>query len=146
MSFAPIEPHFWDRFCRATERIDLLSRQYDPRVERDLTDLFLSKTRAEWIDLLSNVDACVEPINTFEEMLIDPQVQARGHIEMENGKAVSMASPFVFARTDRSPAPRLGQHTREVLSSIGINDKDQEELFTQGIITESSHYRKGDPP
>jgi crotonobetainyl-CoA:carnitine CoA-transferase CaiB-like acyl-CoA transferase len=134
ISFAPIEAHFWERFCKRIERPDLLPRQFDPVMKEELTRLFLQKTRAEWMSLLTDIDACIEPVNSFEEMLFDPQVQARGHVHMEDGQPVRMNSPFVFARAERSASPRLGEHTRELLTTLGLAEKELEELSAQGVI------------
>ena len=135
ISFAPIEAHFWDRFCVRIERPDLSKRQFDPAIGEELKLLFLQKTRAEWMSLLGDLDACIESVNTFEDMLFDPHVQARGHIRMEEGKPIRMNSPFVFARAETSEPPRLGSDTREILSSLGLKDNELTQLSDQGVIS-----------
>ena len=134
ISFAPIETHFWDRFCKRIERPDLSARQFDPAIEEELTRLFLQKTRAEWMSLLGEIDACIEPVNSFEEMLYDPHVQSRGHVHMQDGKPIRMNSPFVFARAEPSDPPRLGQDTREILSALGLAEDELAQLSEQGAI------------
>lgn len=135
ISFAPIESHFWERFCKRIGRPNLSGRQLDPTVGKELERLFLQKTRAEWMSLLGDLDACIESVNTFEDMLFDPHVQARGHIHMEDGKPVRMNSPFVFARTEGSEPPRLGNDTREILSALGLADDELARLSEQGVIS-----------
>ena len=76
----------------------------------------------------------MEPVNSVEEMLVDPQVQARGYVHMENGKPVGMRSPFVFARAERSPAPALGADTRALLNEIGVNAEEIDALSERRII------------
>ncbi len=134
ISFAPIEAHFWDRFCKRIERPDLSGRQFDPAIGDELKRLFLQKTRAGWMSLLDEIDACIESVNTFEDMLFDPHVQERGHVHMEDGKPVRMNSPFIFAREERSDSPRLGGDTREILSELGLKEDDLAELSEQGVI------------
>lgn len=128
-----IEPKFWQRFCETVARPDLLPRQFDPSVGEALTALFRQKSRAEWVDIIAGADACVEPVNTFEQMIADPHVQARGHVHAENGKPVRMNTPFVFARRQSANPPRLGEHTQEILDGMGIKDLD--ELAAEGIIS-----------
>ena len=135
ISFAPIESHFWKRFCERIERPDLSDRQFDPAIGNVLASIFSSKPRAEWMSLLGDLDACIEPVNTFEEMLFDPHVQARGHVHMEDGKPVRMNSPFVFARVDCAAAPRLGENTRDILMQLGVTEKELSELSAQNVIT-----------
>jgi len=134
LTLAAIEPHFWGDFCRTVDRADLIERQYDPNLEPEIAAIFKSKTRGEWLALFANNDACVEPVNSVEEMLADPQVQARGHVRMEDGKPVGMNTPFVFARTDRSSAPVLGTDTHALLQEIGVNDDEIDALTARKII------------
>ena len=134
LTLAAIEPHFWGDFCKVIGRTDLIERQYDPALESELAAIFKGKTRAEWLELFADKDACVEPVNSVDEMLADPQVQARGHVRMQDGKPTGMNTPFVFARTDRSPAPALGADTRALLQEVGVNDEEIDALATRKII------------
>jgi crotonobetainyl-CoA:carnitine CoA-transferase CaiB-like acyl-CoA transferase len=134
LAFAPMESHFWERFCQAAGRMDLLPRQFDPDLGAELTRLFLQKPRAEWLSLFSGADACIEPVNSIEQVLHDPQVRARGHVRLENDQPTGTHSPFIFARAEDDPAPRLGQHTREILSPL-LPGAEIEQLAQQGVIT-----------
>ena len=134
LTLAAIEPHFWGDFCKTIRRTDLIERQFDPAVSTELETIFKQKTRAEWLALFASNDACVEPVNSVEEMLADPQVQARGHIRMQDGKPVGMHSPFVFARSERSPAPALGADTSALLQEIGVSEEDIRALADRGIV------------
>jgi crotonobetainyl-CoA:carnitine CoA-transferase CaiB-like acyl-CoA transferase len=134
LTLAAIEPHFWGDFCKTIDRPDLIERQYDPALEPEIEAIFKGKTCAEWLELFADNDACVEPVNSVEEMLADPQVQARGHVRMEAGKPVGMKSPFVFARGERSPAPKLGADTRSLLHEIGVKNEEIDTLAARKII------------
>ena len=134
LTLAIIEPTFWADFCQRVARPDLLSRQFDRTIGGELAAIFRQKSRAEWLDLFADSEACVEAVNSFEEMLEHPQVRARGYVHEENGEPAGMNSPFVFARREVLPPPALGQHTREVLSEIGIDEAKGEELAERGVI------------
>jgi alpha-methylacyl-CoA racemase len=134
LTLAAIEPHFWGDFCKTIGRTDLIERQFDPAVSAELGTVFKQKSRAEWLALFANNDACVEPVNSVEEMLADPQVQARGHVCMKNGEPVGMHSPFVFARGERSPAPALGADTSVLLREIGVSDEEIQALIERRVI------------
>jgi crotonobetainyl-CoA:carnitine CoA-transferase CaiB-like acyl-CoA transferase len=112
----------------------LIERQFEPELSVEVEAIFKQKTRAEWLALFAGNDACVEPVNSVEEMLADPQVQARGHVRMENGRPVGMHSPFVFARGERSPAPALGADTRALLKDIEVSDEEISDLARRRII------------
>lgn len=134
LTLAAIEPHFWGDFCKTVGRPDLIERQFDPAVSPEVETIFKRKTQAEWLSLFAENDACVEPVKSIEEMLVDPQVQARGHVCMDGGKPVGMQSPFVFAREDRLPAPALGADTRALLAEIGVSDEEIDALAGRKII------------
>lgn len=134
LTLAAIEPHFWGDFCKTIERIDLIERQFDPTLSEEMEAILKQKTRAEWLHLFADNDACVEPVNSLGEMLADPQVQARGHVRMEAGKPAGMHSPFVFARKEHSPAPALGADTRALLSEIGLSDDEISALAERRIV------------
>jgi len=134
LTLAAIEPHFWGDFCKTIGRTDLIERQYDPVLSAELEAIFQQKTRAEWLAMFADKDACVEPVNSVEEMLDDPQVQARGHVRTEGGKPVGMHSPFVFARSERMPAPALGADTRALLVEIGVSDEEISALAERKIV------------
>lgn len=134
LSMAALEPSFWADFCKVTGRADLLPRQFDRTLGEEIAAIFHTKTRDEWLAAFAASDGCVEPVNSVEEMLAHPQVKARGYVREENGRAVGMNSPFVFARREMSPAPRLGEHTREVLREIGVGEGEIEELGMRKVI------------
>lgn len=131
ISLAALEPHFWSAFCATIERQDLIARQFDSAVIAQIAAIFRGRTRQEWLARFREVDACVEPVNTLGEMMQDPQARHRG-LATEAGR---IASPFRFAtRPDESPAPTLGQHTREALTQAGIGDEGIHELEAAGVI------------
>ena len=134
LTLAAIEPHFWGDFCKTIDRTDLIARQHDPDLGLEIEEIFRQKTRAEWLALFEGSDACIEPVNSIEEMLADPQVQARGHVKVEAGIPASMASPFVFARGKRSPATKLGADTRSLLGEIGVSDEEIKLLAERRIV------------
>lgn len=125
----------WQRFCQVLGAPDLLS---DPRfatnVDRvahraELLDLlekiFIRRTRAEWLDGFRAAGIPCGPINTLDEVFQDPQVQHLGIVQDVDhptaGRVRVTGSPLQFDNhrpAIRIPAPRLGEHTEEVLSQV----------------------------
>src|SRR5882672_7581808 len=94
-----------------------------------------SKTTGEWLELLERADVPCMPYHTFESLLDDPHLREVGMFERvahpTEGVIWNIALPNRLAsgaRSDYLPAPKLGQHTREVLSEAGLSEKEIEEL------------------
>jgi len=131
ISLGALESHFWTAFCNAIRRSDLLPRQFDTTAIVELTQLFLQHTCDEWLELLREADACVEPVKDLDEALRDPHLRQRGLVTEQN----TFHSPFRFAaRPDSSAAPALGQHTFEMLKQAGLNEQEIRELEEAGIV------------
>jgi formyl-CoA transferase len=127
---------FWDALVRAMEAHDLAT---DPRfagrldrvrnyraLQRVLNERFLALPRAEWERRLEAADVPFAPINTIEDVLADPQVEALGTVyrteHPTEGALIGIHCPVLVdgARpTDRlAPAPTLGEHTDAVLDEL----------------------------
>ena len=136
MSLGALEPKFWMNFCEAIGRKDLIYKQFTEGEERlqvikEIQDLFKTKTQKEWVNFFNNVDACCEPILTFEEVFQHPQVLYRQMvIEYEHpveGKIRQVGNPIKssqFPFEIRLPSPAWGEHTTEVLKAIGYSENE----------------------
>jgi crotonobetainyl-CoA:carnitine CoA-transferase CaiB-like acyl-CoA transferase len=105
-SVGALEPKFWSALCAALERPDLVDKQFaeDAAAHAAVEEVFRSRSRQEWEQVLAPVDACCEPVLDLDEVASHPQVVARG----------------LFARMREGRAPGLGEHTDEVLREIGL--------------------------
>ncbi len=113
--------------------------------KQQLAELIATRTRtrasAEWIALLESAGVPVGPINKIGEMLTDPQVLARRMVvEVEHPKAGTVKAlglPIKLSETPgsvRRAAPLLGQHTREVLASLGYSAPEIQALEHAGAV------------
>ena len=145
MSVGSLEPKFWAAFCRAIGREDLISgtvRPEDtPKVKEEIREIFRSKTRAEWTEIFSGADACVQPVMDLKEALLeDEQIRAREMVVEvdlplhENVKVRQMATPVRLSETPceyRTAGFPEGYHTREIIESLGL---DYEALAARGVF------------
>ncbi len=135
MSLGALEPKFWKNFCEAVERRDLFDKQFMEGEERlhlieEIQKIFKTKTQKEWVDTFKNADACCEPILNLEEVFCHPHVLYRQMVkELDHpveGKIRQVGSPIKssqFTFEIRTPPPRWGEHTMEVLKAIGYSEK-----------------------
>ena len=105
-----------------------------------LSERFITRTSAEWLDDLSGKVPC-GPVNTVPEALENEQVLAREMIievdHPEYGVIREVANPVKMAGgIERpSPAPRLGQHTDEILADVlGYDVGRVEALREEGAV------------
>ncbi len=127
ISVGALEPKFWERFCAAIGRPELSPRGFDASARAEIAGEIAKRDRAEWERVFSEVDACVEPV-------LEP-VEALGHAHTAQRRMAGRLIGLPFARgetSDRS-APRLGEHTEEALSSLGISAHRIAELREKGV-------------
>ena len=106
-----------------------------------LQDIFLTKTRDEWLEFLRAADIPCAASGTVEEYLDDPQVIANGMVvEVEQpgvGTVRQMGVPVRLERNPgevRGPSPEIGEHTNEILTSLGFSTQDITSLRNEGVI------------
>ncbi|MCD9624860.1 CaiB/BaiF CoA transferase family protein [Rhabdothermincola salaria] len=107
-----------------------------------LDEIFATKTLDEWAEVFdTEPDMFWAPVNTIDDVLVDPQVHAAGAFvsvpDADGGSELRVASPSDFYGTPwepRGPAPRLGEHTLEVLEELGRSEDDVAALTAAGIV------------
>jgi crotonobetainyl-CoA:carnitine CoA-transferase CaiB-like acyl-CoA transferase len=119
------------------------SRNYDA-VYALVAEQMKSRTTAEWIAALEGADIPVQRMNSLADIVADPHLAAIGYFRTvehpSEGRLRSMAVPSEWSESApgyRSHAPRLGEHTREVLREAGYSDTDIDRLIETGVAKAS---------
>ena len=107
-----------------------------------LEQAFAQKPVSVWIESLTKQGVPCGPLNNIPQVFDDPHVKARGmHVRIPHPRAGSvsmLANPARLSVTPPAyerPAPRLGEHTREVLGSVlGLSDADIDQLAADAVI------------
>lgn len=92
--------------------------------------------------LLETSGVACGPVNTAADICADPQVRARGSVvevtDVHTGRTrlvQGSAGHFSgFAQQIDKPAPRLGEHTRDVLTGLGLDAATIDDLADRGVI------------
>ncbi|WP_299053508.1 CaiB/BaiF CoA-transferase family protein [uncultured Nocardioides sp.] len=141
MSVGPLEPKFYDEFCRLLGITDDAPDRWDPARADELRRLvagrFAQRTMADWTAVFEHTDACVAPVLTMAEAAEHPHNVARGTLVERDGILQPGPAPR-FSRT----APELttgpsspGSGTRDALAAWGVADLDG--LLERGVVTQT---------
>lgn len=142
----------WERLLIAIDRTEL--PQTDPRfrdfqsryanideVNAWLSDLFKTRTTAEWLHLLEAADIPVMPMHDFTSILTDPQLAATDFFKMDDhpseGRIRQLAVPVAFSRTSPAPcrpAPRQGENGEEILLEAGFTRQEIVALLADKVL------------
>ena len=145
----------WRAFFALIGRPDLLS---DPRFatqearSRDFEGAYAlvaaemaKRSTAEWIAALEEADIPVQRMNTLDDIIGDPHLDAIGYFRSvehpTEGRIRSMAVPSEWSESPpeyRHHAPRLGEHTREILREAGLPEAEVERMLASGAARAAS--------
>jgi len=151
-----LEQKFWENLCKVLHRPALIENPQPKGSEKEeivgiLQKAFLSKTRAEWLDLSKKNDICISPAYELDELIDDPQVQAREMlIDFDDDRLGSLkylGMPFKLSQTPgqiRCRAPSYGEHTDEILRALGYSDEEITNFQEIGVTTFSPIEKKGE--
>jgi crotonobetainyl-CoA:carnitine CoA-transferase CaiB-like acyl-CoA transferase len=145
VSLGSLEPHFWANLCDIAERPDMKPYEYDTSKHEEfaahLTRMFKTKTRDEWFAALKGIDLCIAPVLDLAEALDDPHQRARQMVvDVEDPNVGVVRQVGVgpkFSETPgrvRTTAPAPGQHTDDVLATLGYDAARIEELRKSGAV------------
>jgi len=146
--FCGIEHKFWDNFCRAIGREDLIEEKNEAApvdfaggqdaLRHELQKIFHTKTQREWVQIALDHDIAMGPAHKAEDLRGDPQLASR---EIIHEAVHPDAGPFSYVGWPAPisgqafdvwrPAPKLGQHNAEVLAELGY-DAEQVKALAEG--------------
>jgi crotonobetainyl-CoA:carnitine CoA-transferase CaiB-like acyl-CoA transferase len=114
------------------------SRNFD-RVYGWVAQEMKKRSTQEWIEALERADIPVQRMNTIEDILADPHLAAIGYFSVREhpseGSIRTLAVPSEWSESQpeyRRHAPRLGEHTREVLREIRMGEEEIDSLIRSG--------------
>ena len=144
LTIGAVEVKFWDELCDVVGRPDLRPTHQDEAAIPVWRELFLARTRDEWVALLAGHDVCAGPVNDLAEATADPQLGGRGLVvEQEHptlGPRRQLGNPIRLREHPvaiRLPFPRIGEHTRETLLGGGLDTAEVDALLASGAAVQA---------
>ncbi len=146
----------WERLVQVMDRSDLLHNplfvtnsdrmEHLPALVDTLTQTLKARTTEAWLQLLKQAEVPAGPVLTLDQVYQHPQVRARNMaIEIEHplaGRVHAIGFPVKYSRTPGQmyrPAPMLGQHTFQILESLGMSAEECSQLEADGVILDGHH-------
>ncbi|MFM1940840.1 MAG: CaiB/BaiF CoA transferase family protein [Burkholderiaceae bacterium] len=115
--------------------------QHADALQADIEAVFTSHPTAHWVEALDAAAVPGGPVYSYQQVFDDPHVKARAMVvEMEHpimGTIKTFGSPVKSSGelvSIRRAAPWLGQHSEEILRSLGIAEDEIKSLFDEAII------------
>jgi len=146
LSIGAVESKFWERLVRLLGLPELAENQFPDEAGRRKTisafqEIFRSKTLAEWRAILGAEDLPWAPVQTVSEVVRDPQVRERGMLlDADLGRVGTFkvvghpAHHEGVPRTASGFVAAKGEHTEEVLRSLGYSESEIARLRKRGVI------------
>ncbi|HEX7811403.1 MAG TPA: CoA transferase [Burkholderiales bacterium] len=105
-----------------------------------LAELIKQRSTAEWMALMEKADIPVAPVNDVTDLIDDPHLAATGFFSLEQhpseGTLRTMRTPTSWSDSPpgaQRPAPRLGEHSAEVLKEAGYSDAEIARMAKDGV-------------
>jgi crotonobetainyl-CoA:carnitine CoA-transferase CaiB-like acyl-CoA transferase len=141
----------WQGFCKATRDPELAN---DPRFAtpgarsvnatariNKMQEYIARHSTAEWLERLDAADVPCAPILRRGEIIHNEQVVARGIItEFDQPTVGRVRQPKPAARFELNesaiggPAPRIGEHSREVLAQLGYDERSIDKMVSDKAV------------
>lgn len=136
-----IEPQF---YALLIEKAGLDAEKFAPQMDEsqwpelkaELTNVFLTKTRAQWCELMEGTDVCFAPVLNLQEAAEHPHSKARNSYLQVDGVLQHAPAPrFSRTRAGEVKGARVpGEDSRAVLQEFGFSDAEVGQLEGDQVI------------
>ncbi len=147
VALGALEPKFWEGFCKAVNKPDwaqglLLEGNELNDLKKQVTDLFTTRTQAEWLALSDQYDFCLSAVLGMDELEHQEHILHREMVvEQQTADGTpykSIGIPLKFSETPASiawQAPILGEDTLAILREAGFEDSTIRTWVEAQVVT-----------
>jgi len=149
----PYTDDHWQKFFALCGRQDLVG---DPRFKtikertehigllyKLVEDAMVTRTSAEWIEIFDRENIPAAAVNDIDGVMQDPHLKAVGLLERiehpSEGRIWAINNPIHLTKSPaslRRPAPRLGEHSAEILAAVGYSEAEIEAMAADKVIVD----------
>jgi len=150
LAILPYWDAHWRTFCELSGHpelaedprfIDMKTRLKNINESYAVTgSIIASRPRQEWVDLFDDTNVPMMVVNSLDDLVHDPHLEASGFWQEfdhpDEGRIRMTSPPINFSETQatiRRLAPRLGEHSEEVLKEAGYDEAAIREMIAEGV-------------
>lgn len=111
------------------------------RMSVRLREVFRTKTREEWCDILRDVDIAYEKLMHYNEIYLDEHAKINGYLEdvvFDDGSVTVMPAPPIefegYDKMETVSTGRISEHASEILEEAGYSEEEIANMIKKGII------------
>lgn len=141
VSIGSIEPQFYAELLERTglagqDLPSQMDRTQWPALSERLAEVFRSKTRDEWVEIMEGSDVCFAPVLSIAEAPEHAHNRQRGtFVEVAGVTQPAPAPRFSVTKAEiQGPPAHAGQHTDEILAELGLSAADVTKLRAAGVV------------
>jgi crotonobetainyl-CoA:carnitine CoA-transferase CaiB-like acyl-CoA transferase len=150
LAVGALEPKFWLHVCRELGLEEhafsgVAGGDAGKETARAVASVIAAEPLAHWLEVFSEVDACVEPVKSLDEVISDELFIARGALRKgPGGRHVALPPTSRGVEgVEARPVPLLGQHTVALARACGWTAEEIEAALDSGAIAGSATPQPG---
>jgi len=141
ISIGSLEPKFYAQLIQVLgledeDLPDRMDRANWPVLRERFAQIFRTKTRGEWSEILEGSDVCFAPVLNMSEAPDHPHLKARGTFAEVAGVIQPRPAPRYSRTPPESPRPPCvpGEHTEDVLKELGFSIEEIANLHEENVV------------
>ena len=152
MVLVSLRSDMWARLCVALGRESWLQEpryasnelrgQHAAEINRGVAQTLATRPSKDWIEIIEKADVLCTEVQDYAQLRAHPQMRQMGYFgELPQAPYDTLPLPYLPGTPRHNappPAPRAGQHSREILRELGISESAIAELEASNIVVQGA--------